>query len=870
MKNLTVIVLCGVILTPVFAQTNPIKLYQDALDIHKFQGCRDFSGSAPPLVASITRLSDTGNFSVSVANNDPWPGVKICVTVRNYTPGDPPGAQNLKVAEVIVRDSSQSPPQEVLRCDVVLDTGYYARARTGTTGGDAGGEIWWYDWPTYADGSYVPMEISTVDVAPPYEFVGWAGDPVDRGYVQNPTSTAPLMVTAYYHIDVGKQFFVEALFGVPTAPGDTVVTLPYTPVTVEFSEVVAAGHTMLDRDMLSGPSVPSAFRLGTPPRYYDVTTTATYSGSITVCIDYSGMTFTGSTELLRLLHYEGGQWVDCTTSVDTVAQVICGSVDSLSPFVVVEPVSIPVYFADANLKAAVEAALGKTDPTPTDMLTLTSLSATACGISDLTGIEYATNVTSLSFLHNQITNLSPLSTLTKLSSLDLNENQISDLSPLSGLTNLAGLELGWNLISNLSPLSGLTNLSLLNLVDNGLSDISPLSSLADLEYLYLFNNQISDISALSAFTGLGALTLLGNPLDAAAYRIHIPQIVANNPGILLTYDPPTWRTLTLSAGPGGQVTDPGEGSFSYINGEDATIQATAEPGYHFSGWSGNFCSERNPVLLTMDQDYTIQADFGIDQNTLTIATTIGGSVLTPGEGQFDVAAGTVLTVEAVPSDARYEFSRWSGTAVDGHKVQDPNAPQTTVTADGDYTLEAIFTERTEGPVLGFSLGELTSDDPQQFDCRITNNNTARAILVERVTGAMPDPNGMMQMQMINEQPARAKVRFGKCQARTVIVRFQYLFQSPAASEIVVYLSDVPDLLGYDDPLRTEHYLEVGRVPVPPDFRPRDAPAQSEVGGSGPLKYLWRSVRWTCRRVVGSSWNWSGPGGTFRHSTCPVV
>ena len=35
----------------------------------------------------------------------------------------------------------------------------------------------------------------------------------------------------------------------------------------------------------------------------------------------------------------------------------------------------PVYFADANLKAAVESELGITDPTPTDMLALTILDA---------------------------------------------------------------------------------------------------------------------------------------------------------------------------------------------------------------------------------------------------------------------------------------------------------------------------------------------------------------------------------------------------------------------------------------------------------------------------------------------------------------
>ena len=40
----------------------------------------------------------------------------------------------------------------------------------------------------------------------------------------------------------------------------------------------------------------------------------------------------------------------------------------------------PVYFADANLKVHVEANLGISDPTPTDMLGLTSLTCRSKGI----------------------------------------------------------------------------------------------------------------------------------------------------------------------------------------------------------------------------------------------------------------------------------------------------------------------------------------------------------------------------------------------------------------------------------------------------------------------------------------------------------
>ena len=52
----------------------------------------------------------------------------------------------------------------------------------------------------------------------------------------------------------------------------------------------------------------------------------------------------------------------------------------------------PVYFADANLKARVESKLGVVNPTPTDMLGLTMLGAQSRSISDLTGLQFATNL----------------------------------------------------------------------------------------------------------------------------------------------------------------------------------------------------------------------------------------------------------------------------------------------------------------------------------------------------------------------------------------------------------------------------------------------------------------------------------------------
>jgi uncharacterized repeat protein (TIGR01451 family) len=107
-------------------------------------------------------------------------------------------------------------------------------------------------------------------------------------------------------------------------------------VTVTFSNVTASGNTTLTTST-NGPALPGGFQLGTPPTYYDISTTATYTGRVTVCINYGNVSFPNANKL-KLLHYDNtaNQWVNVTTSKDTVNHIICGLVSSLSPFVVTE------------------------------------------------------------------------------------------------------------------------------------------------------------------------------------------------------------------------------------------------------------------------------------------------------------------------------------------------------------------------------------------------------------------------------------------------------------------------------------------------------------------------------------------------------
>ena len=181
---------------------------------------------------------------------------------------------------------------------------------------------------------------------------------------------------------------------------------------------------------------------------------------------------------------------------------------------------------DSNLRAAIETALGKaegTPITPSEMATLTHLEAKNANISDLTGLEHATNLTTLNLYgdrvegrlinSNSVSDISPVAGLTNLTSLDLGYNSISDISLVAGLTHLTYLGLWGNNISDISPVVGLTDLTRLLLENNNISDISPVADLTQLDLLYLGGNSITDISPVAGLTKLTNLDLSGNNIS---------------------------------------------------------------------------------------------------------------------------------------------------------------------------------------------------------------------------------------------------------------------------------------------------------------------------------------------------------------------
>jgi hypothetical protein len=142
-------------------------------------------------------------------------------------------------------------------------------------------------------------------------------------------------------------FVRVAVASAATSTGTNVVVQPTsgvgtTPVTISFADVTGSGETTLeviDPAATGSPAPPTGFSVGDPPLYYELQTTASFTGAVSVCFNYAGISFGTGTP--RLFHFEGGGWLDITTTVDTVNTMICGVTTSFSPFAIfVSPLKV--------------------------------------------------------------------------------------------------------------------------------------------------------------------------------------------------------------------------------------------------------------------------------------------------------------------------------------------------------------------------------------------------------------------------------------------------------------------------------------------------------------------------------------------------
>ena len=160
-----------------------------------------------------------------------------------------------------------------------------------------------------------------------------------------------------------------------------------------------------------------------------------------------------------------------------------------------------------------------------------------------------------------------------------------------------------------------------------------------------------------------------------------------------TFEPPLTLTMTY---------DPGE-----------IPEGVAEEDLYIAYWDSSEWVILETTVDTVAKTVSCQVShFGLFavfspapevQHTLTISSTTGGSVTTPGEGIFTYDEGTAVSLAATP-DSGYRFVNWTG---DVGTVADTASASTSITMDGNCSITANFEEvpaEVNWPLIGGIIG----------------------------------------------------------------------------------------------------------------------------------------------------------------------
>ena len=282
------------------------------------------------------------------------------------------------------------------------------------------------------------------------------------------------------------------------------------------------------------------------------------------------------------------------------------------------------------------------------------------------------------------------------------------------------------------------------------------------------------------------------------------KIASSTPTVTATKAPTQWvcpSTLTVQTGTsvgqvmihGGTVAvDPIDGP--YVASEPVTLTAMARTGFGVIGWSGDVgtdCPGTGSCTVTMDQDRTVRAVFGIE---LTVSMTAGGSVTvtkdltggtantaTPWSATCDASCALAvplrvqrLTVTATANDG-YQFSEWGGACA-GTAVTEPcmvtlnaraaNPGQTisaTFAADADTAPTVTIAARngvtsvTEGEDAEFTLTR-TGDATDELVVKVSvTGNAVSGTQPTEVRFAETSPTFRLTVATLDDSPENSSV-----------------------------------------------------------------------------------------------------------------
>ncbi len=253
-------------------------------------------------------------------------------------------------------------------------------------------------------------------------------------------------------------------------------------------------------------------------------------------------------------------------------------------------------------------------------------------------------------------------------------------------------------------------------------------------------------------------------------------------------DPPIF--LTMLASPGGS-TDPAAGSYPEVSNTVVPLHATPDPGYYFTGWTGNVATRTSAsTTIIMSAPQTVGAnfqlhDFSLSLNPTALSIPLGGvgSTAVTATALGDFADKITLSGVSTPTGVTISFS------------SNPVAPATGTPASSIFKLTVgpsarpqTFTETVKGSSTGLS-GALTHVVPLNVTIVATAAAIVNVIGQEQGLGCI-DPSGIGQSLTAKMNAYEKLASGGHVQgASNVLGAFQYEVQAQIGHHVVTSCMD---------------------------------------------------------------------------------
>lgn len=187
--------------------------------------------------------------------------------------------------------------------------------------------------------------------------------------------------------------------------------------------------------------------------------------------------------------------------------------------------------------------------------------------------------------------------------------------------------------------------------------------------------------------------------------------------------------LELDSRQGGEIIEPGEGTFEYEHGSTVVLEAKAEENHTFAGWTGDIEGKDDYTAIEMFDDRSIVAEFELKDYELRVESSTGGFVDEPGEGTFEYEHGSTVVLEAKAED-NHTFRDWSGYPTD----MDMTTDQIELVVEKDIAIKAEFEIKTyEIEIISDEGGEVIEPGEGVFHYKHGESITLEARSAENHT-----------------------------------------------------------------------------------------------------------------------------------------